>query len=40
MRDIATYEANMCDALDMNGIFSSWLALLEKTKEKIIKVGS
>jgi hypothetical protein len=35
MRDIATYEANACDALDVRGIFESMQRLVKQTKNKI-----
>jgi len=32
MRDIATYEVNMCDSIGIEDTFNSWLSLLEKTR--------
>lgn len=35
MRDIATYEANACDAVDVRGIFTAMQNLVKQTKFKV-----
>jgi hypothetical protein len=35
MRDIATYEANACDSLDVKGIFTAMHNLVKQTKFKV-----
>jgi len=35
MRDIATYESNFCESVEIKGIYSSMFKLVSLTKSKI-----
>ncbi len=39
MRDIATYEANACDALNFHPKFNRVKELILETKKKILNLG-